>query len=505
MQNRRAAFSLSLWLGVLGALPAFAEVDLRAVVKEHRLSNGMLWLIVERPEAPVFTGTIRVRVGGADELPGQTGLAHLFEHMAFKGTPVLGTSDFAAEKKMLAEIASVGDRLALLERAGKGGGDEAKSLRDRLKALTVGEKKVTDDNALATLYQLNGAVDLNATTDKDVTSYYVSLPKNRLELWMNVEAQRLVSPVLRGFYTERDVVTEERRMRIDSSPGGALYEELTQLAFTMSPYRWPVVGYTEDLAAMTLESADAFHRRYYVPSNAVGCIVGDVKLGEVVPMLEKTFGAIPAADSPPAPEFSEPPSRAARRSTVHFEANPRVLIAFRKPAPPAKDDYVFDVLQVLLGEGRTGRLSKRLVLKDRIAQAAGTFGAPGSRLENLFVVAVTPLAGTTVAQVEHAVWDELERLKTELVPVTELEKVRNRVAADNARSLDTDSELAGTLSYAQAVIGDWRYAADHPKVIATLTAEDVKRVATQYFVADNSVTVDLANPKAEPVKKGGAK
>jgi predicted Zn-dependent peptidase len=514
MANRRAAFSLLL---LLLAVPAWAEVDLRAVVKELRLKNGMLWLVVERHQAPVFTGMVRVRVGGSDEEPGYTGLAHLFEHMAFKGTPMLGTTDFEGEKKLLVEIAKAGDQLATLERAEKGDSGEAKALRSQLKELSAQEGKLTDENALATLYQLNGAVGLNATTDKDLTSYFVSLPKNRLALWANVEAQRLVSPVLRDFYTERDVVMEERRMSIDSSPGGAMYEELNQLAFTMSPYRWPVVGYSEDLAAMTLARADAFHRRFYVPSNSVGCIVGDVNFDELVPLLENTFGQIPAGPPPAGPTFAEPPSRAARRSTVHFEASPRVFIGIHKPAPPAKDDYVFDVLQVLLGEGRTGRLTKRLVLKDRIAQGAGVFAGPGARLDNLLIIAVTPLAGVKRDDVEKAVWDELERLKKEPVPEAELQKVRNRVAADHARSLDTDSELAGTLSYAQAVIGDWRYAADHPKVIAQLTAEDVMRVAKQYFVADNAVTVDLVNPKTpapappstapppRPVKKGGAK
>ncbi|MHB8874166.1 MAG: M16 family metallopeptidase [Myxococcaceae bacterium] len=518
MTLRRAAFSLLLPLALLFALPASAEVDLRAVVKEHRLKNGMLWLVVERHQAPVFTGFVRVRVGGADEEPGYTGLAHLFEHMAFKGTPVLGTKDFEAEKKLLKEIAQVGDRLATLERAGKGEAEDAKGLRERLKELSGQQGKLTDENALATLYQLNGAVGLNATTDKDLTSYFVSLPKNRLELWMNVEAQRLASPVLRDFYTERDVVSEERRMSIDSNPAGAMYEELNHIAFVMSPYRWPVVGYSEDLAAMTLTRADEFHRRYYVPANTVGCIVGDVNFDELVAMLEKTFGEIPAGPPPPSPTFAEPPGRAARRSTVHFEASPRVFVGVHKPAPPAKDDYVFDVLQVLLGEGRTGRLTKRLVLKDRLAQGAGAFTAPGARLDNLFIIAVTPLAGVKGEDLEKALWDELERLKTERVPEAELQKVRNRVAADNARSLDSDSELAGTLSYAQAVIGDWRYAADHPKVIATITAEDVMRVAKQYFVPENAVTVDLVNPKApkppppppaqappKPLKKGGTR
>lgn len=472
---------------MIGLLAALLLNVTEGEVQEIKLKNGMVWLIVERPQAPVFTGFVRVKVGGLDEEVGHTGLAHLFEHMAFKGTPMLGTKDFEKEKPLLDKIAAVGDKVGELERAGKPNAAEKAQLAE----LTQKAKALTDENALAKLYQLNGGVGLNATTDKDVTSYFVSLPKNRLELWLTIEAQRLVSPVLRDFYTERDVVQEERRMSIESNPGGALYEELNQIAFTTSPYRWPTVGYSEDLAAMSLKKADAFHRRYYVPANAVGALVGDVKLAEVKPLLEKTFGSLPNDPAPAAPTFSEPPSRAARRSTVTFDASPQVFIAFHKPPPPAKDDYVFDLLDVLLGEGRTSRLHKRLVLKDRLAQGVGTFGAPGSRLPNLFVVAVTPLEGKTIEAIEKAVWDELERLKTEPVSEAELEKVRNRVTASQARSMESNAGLASSLSLFQTIVGDWRYAIEQPKVVAKLTAEDVKVAAARYFVRENSVTVDL--------------
>lgn len=473
--------------------------DLKSVVKEHRLSNGMLWLIVERPAAPVFTGFIRLRVGGADEEPGYTGLAHLFEHMAFKGTPMLGTTDFAAEKKLLVEIATVGDAIATLQRAGKATTAEAVALKTKLAQLTRAHGELTDENALAQLYTLNGAVGLNATTDKDSTSYFVSLPKNRLQLWMTVEAQRLAAPVLRDFYTERDVVQEERRMSIESNPGGAIFEELNQVAFVSSPYRWPTVGYTEDLQAMSLSKAQQFQTRYYAPGNAVGCIVGDVKFEELKGQLEKTFGAIPARPLPPAPVFAEPPSRAQRRSTVFFDAGPRVYLAFRKPPPPAHDDFVFDVIQVLLGEGRTGRLHKRLVLKDKLVQGVGVFGAPGSRMPNLFVIAAVPLKDVKNEDVEKAIWDELEKLKAEKVSDTELQKVRNRITADHARALDSNSGLASSLTSDQVVIGDWRYSVDHPAKINQIEPYEITETAKKYFVRENSIVVDLARPA------GGAK
>jgi predicted Zn-dependent peptidase len=496
---RRAGLSAGLTLFMIAATPAHAALDLQSMVKEHTLKNGMKWLIVERPTAPVFTGMIRVKVGGADEEPGYTGLAHLFEHMAFKGTAALGTTDFEAEKRVLAQIGSVGDRLADLVRAGKGETDEAKGLRAQLKNLNDQHGKLTDENAFSQLYQLNGASGLNATTDKDLTSYFVSFPRNRLQLWMTMEAARFAAPVLRDFYTERDVVMEERRMRTDSQPGGALYEELLQVGFTMSPYRWPVVGYPEDLSAMTLERAHAFFKKFYVPGNAVGAIVGDVKSSEVIPMLEKTFGSIPAAPLPPPIEFAEPPARNVRRSTVLFEANPRMMMGFRKPPPPARDDYVFDVIQVLLGEGSTGRLHRRLVLKEGLVQGVGVFSGPGSRFDNLLMISATPLAKAKGADIERVIWEELEKLKTEKVSDLELQKVRNRVSADQARSLNSNGGLAGALTYHQLISGDWRYVATHPEVIASITPEEVQGVARKYFVPEGSVVVEL---KA-PAKKGG--
>jgi predicted Zn-dependent peptidase len=487
-----------LVVAVLWCSAALAD-DLKAIVKEHRLGNGMLWLVVERPQAPVFTGFIRVRVGGADEEPGYTGLAHLFEHMAFKGTPMLGTKDFEAEKKLLVQIAEVGDAIAALQRAGKGTAPEGVTLKQKLAELSKQHGELTDENALAQLYQLNGAVGLNATTDKDSTSYFVSLPKNRLELWLTLEAQRLAAPVLRDFYTERDVVQEERRMSIESSPGGSIYEELNQIAFVSSPYRWPTVGYTEDLQAMSLSKAQQFRNRYYPPGNAVGCLVGDVNFEALKPLLEKTFGAIPGAPLPPAPVFAEPVSHVQRRSTVFFDASSRLFLAFRKPSAPAHDDYVFDVLDILLGEGRTGRLHKRLVLKDRLVQGIGVFGAPGTRLPNLFVIGATPLKGVKNEDVEKAIWEELEKLKAEKVGEQELQKVRNRISADHARALDTNSGLASSLTSNQVVIGDWRYVANHPAVINAIQPDEIIEVAKKYFRPENSIIVDLARPA------GGAK
>lgn len=474
------------------ALALVAGAGFEAQVHELQLDNGMTWLVVERHDAPVFTGYVRVRVGGADELAGQTGLAHLFEHMAFKGTPVLGTKDWAQEAPLLDELQRVGDALAALERRGQADSDEGRALALELARLSKAHQALADENALARLYQQAGGVGLNATTDKDLTSYFVSLPSNRLALWLTVEAQRFAAPVLRDFYTERAVVQEERLRSIETNPGGAMYEELTQLAFVSSPYRWPTVGYAGDLKALTMAQAKAFFARHYVASNAVGCIVGDVRVDEVKALLEKTFALLPKAPRPDGPVFSEPPARAERRAAVAFDAKPRLLLGFRKPPPPTRDDAIFDVFDVLLGEGNTGRLTQRLIFEDRLAQAAGTFTGPGSRLEGLFIVSVLPLDGVPAEAVERAVWDELERLKREPPTERELEKVRNRVTANLARAQESNPGLAGALSRFEALLGDWRYVVELPKMIDSITGAEVQAAAKRYFVKENSVTITLA-------------
>lgn len=468
-----------------------AAAGLSGQVHELTLDNGMRWLVVERHDAPVFTGFLRVRAGGADEARGETGLAHMFEHMAFKGTPVLGSKDWAAEAPLLAEVERVGDALARLTRAGQGDSDEARALGLELQRLTREHRAHVDDNALVRLYQTAGAVGLNATTDKDLTSYFVSLPANRLELWATVEAQRLAAPVLRDFFSERSVVQEERLQRVETAPMGAMYEELLQLAFVTSPYRWPGVGFASDLSSLTMSGARAFFEAHYAPANVVGCLVGDVTVAEVRPLLERTFGRVPARAVAPGPTFTEPPSRAQRRSAVTFDAKPRLLLAFRKPAPPSRDDALFDVFDVLLGQGRTGRLQQRLVYRDKLAQAVGTFTAPGSRFEGLFVVSVVPLEGVSVEAVERAVWEELERLARTPPDDTELERVRNRVSADMARSMETNAGLASALSRAEALFGDWRYVETLPTMVDSITAAEVQAAAARFFTKEGSVTVTL--------------
>ena len=475
---------------------AAGAFDLEERVVEHRLANGMLFLLVRRPGAPVFTGYIRFRVGGLDEPVGASGLAHLFEHMAFKGTRTIGTRDYAAEAPLLGELDRVGAGIAgLLPREQSLSPAEAErlsALRAELKALQERHRALVASDELSRLYLRNGAVGLNASTSKDLTSYFVSLPANRLRLWVLLEASRMADPVLREFWSEKDVVMEERRMRVEDSPFGKLYEAMLAAAFDAGePYAIPTIGTWEDLRALTADRARAFHAHHYQPGNAVGAIVGDLDLDATRALLDATFGALPSAPVAPTPPSGSAFATGERRVDVAFDAQPAVLVAFHKPPAPAADDYVFDVLHDLLVNGQTSRLQRTLVRERGVVTRVDAFGAPGHRRPNLFVIRLLPRHPHTAAEAEQALHEELGRLATELVPQDELDKVRTRVAADFLRGLDSNEGLASQLSYFQAVVGDWRYVVSHRKVVAGITPEDVARVARTYLVPANRVVATL--------------
>ncbi len=506
MPTIRIAAAL-LSAALLFPLPASADTDLRNIVAEHRLANGMKFTLVRRPAAPVFTAYVRVKAGGADEVPGKTGLAHLFEHLAFKGTPVIGSRDWEKERPLHFEIAPLGEELHLLERQRPPDEKKIADVMQKLAELSKQQRALVYEDAVMGLLARSGASDLNATTDKDMTSYFVSLPTNRLELWALVEASRLAAPVPRDFYAERDVVMEERRMRVESEPMGALFEELLTVSFTASPYRWPTVGFFSDLSSLTVEDAMRFHEAYYAPGNAVGAIVGDIDIEHTKQILDRTFGAIPARPLPRRLPAQEPPQTSQRRSTVFFSAEPQLVMSFHKPTVPELDDYVFDVIQIVLAEGRTSRLWRSLVQQKQVAVQAFATMAPGARFEHVFVVGATPMNGRPFAEVEAAIWAELERLKKEPISARELEMVRNKLEAHHAREISTNAGLASSLTFFEVVAGDWRYMADHRKRIAAITPEDVQRVARTYFVPENSTVVTLQRraSEAEGAKKEGGR
>jgi len=473
------------------------EAGLAERVVEHRLPNGLHLLMVERHQTPVVSCTIAYKVGGVNERPGITGVAHLYEHLAFKGTRSLGTKDYRRESVILQQMDRAWSGLRKERNKGPNADrDKLAAHQKRLQDLERESEKYVIPNEIGQIYEQNGAVGLNATTGKDLTRYVVSLPANRLELWAAIESDRMAHAVLREFYKEKNVVLEERRLRYENSPSGRLYEAFLSAAFSAHPYGMPVIGWTSDLEALSRAQTEAFFRTYYGPGNAVIAIVGDIDPPETIRLVERYFGTIPAQPPPPAVVTIEPGQAGERRVEVEFEAEPAVLIGYHRPALDHPDDAVFDVIDSLLSGGRSSRLYKTLVTEKQLAVNASTStGVPGARYPNLFMIQATPRAPHTPGELETAIDAELDRLKTDPAQPRELQKVLNNLDADLIRSLDSNSGLASQLSYFQAVAGTWRYLLENRERIARVTAEDVSRVARQYFVKGNRVVATL-------VKKG---
>ena len=513
--ERARTIGMVVFTGMLtAAASAYAESpSLADRVIEHKLANGMTVLMVERHQAPIVSINMTFGVGGVNEQVGLTGLAHLYEHMAFKGTRTIGTRDPQREQAVLDELTMVGDELDRRERdeAARAQMDgkppvvsqEVQQLQRRFKELQEKAGEYVVGNEMALLYQRHGGVGLNASTGKDITRYVISLPANRLPLWAALESDRMAHPVLREFYKERGVVMEERRLRTDDSPTGLLYETFTSTAFQAHQYGVPTIGWGSDIMALTPAATEAFFKTYYGPNNATVAIVGDIQPKEVIALIEQTFGKIPAAPPIPALVTEEPPQRGERRVEIEFDAEPALAIGYHKPTIGHPDDFVFDVIDEVLTEGVTSRLYSTLVRDKRLAASVmSDTNYPGVRAPNLFVIAATPLAPHTTAEVESAIYEELERLKTEPISAKEFERVLNGLDADLVRSLRSNSGLASQLAFYQTVAGSWRYVLNARARIAAVTPADVQRVAAQYLTKPNR-TVGVLVKKA-PDKKMAA-
>ena len=455
-------------------------------VREHTLKNGMKLLLVERHTSPTVAAWVRFRVGSVDERSDERGLAHLLEHMLFKGTKTLGTTDYAAEKPLLDSIEETAQAM-MFEQAKREKGDKVRiaELKKELNRLEAEAEKYVVKEEFSRIYAKNGGAGYNAFTSKDGTTYLINLPSNKLELWAAIESDRMQNAVLREFYTERNVVMEERRRSSEAEPMGRLWEGFQAIEFVAHPYGQPTIGWMSDIEYLSRTKAEAFLHKYYAPNNAIAAIVGDIDTDATIALVEKYFGAIPPG-TPVGPVMVEEPAQAGEKKVeVVGDAEPQLLVGFHKPGVSHPDDYVFDVIDMLLSEGRTSRLYKKLVQEKQLATEVGTFSAPGSRYPNLFVVEATPRAPHTVDELEKVILEELDRLKTEPVTDRELQQILNRLEYEEFRQMGSNGGLARNLTEYEAVTGSWRYLIEHRKKVAAVTPADVTRVAKKYFVEEN--------------------
>lgn len=464
-----------------------ASFEKRTTVK--KLANGLTIVICERPEAPVFSFFTHVDAGSVQDPMGKTGLAHMFEHMAFKGTDTIGTRDYAGEKVALAKVeGAYAAYIAERDKAVDRDDGKLKQLEQNWKdAIAAADKfSAPYNNEFGKIVEGQGGEGMNASTSWDETEYFYSFPINRLELWAYLESERFLHPVLRQFYKERNVVIEERRMRVDSDPEGRLFEQFTEEAFAAHPYHRPTIGWISDLNSFSATDAQNFFDKYYVPSNMVVAVVGDVKASEAMPIVEKYFSRIPARPKPDTATTTEPAQNSERSVVLHEQSQPIYIEGYHRPDYRSPDDQVYDAISDLMSSGRTSRLYRALVRDKQIAsESAGFTGYPGNKYPQLFAFYASPLPGHKPQEIADAIHVEIERLKKEDISDEELKMVKTRAKANLIRSLGSNEGLAFELGLYQARYDDWRELFRSVERIEKVTKADIRRVANKTFTADN--------------------
>jgi predicted Zn-dependent peptidase len=473
-------------------------------VTEFTLPNGLHFIVLERHQAPVVSFHTYVNAGSVDDPKGKTGVAHMFEHMAFKGTETIGSKDPAAEQKALNDVEHAYDLLeAERNKLSRADPAKLKALQENLDTATDAADSYAVDNLYPRIIEENGGVGMNAETSEDSTKYYYNFPANRVELWFYLESGRFLHPVPRQFYKERSVVREERRMRTESDPQGKLFELLLASAMEAHPYRNPPVGWASDIENLRVKDANEFFGTYYVPANITIAIVGDVDPKRMKALATEYFGRLAKRPLPNPVTTVEPPQEGPRRVKVESPAQPIELLAYHRPNQNDKDDPVFDVIQSIMSGGRTSILYRNMVRDKQIALAAGADATlPGGKYPGLFMFYLVPAPGHTVAENEKELDTLLANFQKDKVDEAALARVKTKTRAGLIHQLDSNFGLAQLLASYYVNYGDWRKLFTSIDDIDKVTAGDVQRVARQYFTPQNR-TVALTYQPASGVPATG--
>jgi zinc protease len=430
-----------------------AEAWLRDEVFETVLPNGLKVILLENHKAPLVTFQVWYRVGSRNEPWGKTGISHVLEHMMFKGTQKIGPEEFSR---------------------------------------TIQE---------------NGGND-NAFTSRDYTAYFQNLSSDRVQVSLDLESDRMQNLLLReeDFRTERMVVMEERRLRTEDNPTGVLFEQLQAVAFQMHPYRWPIIGWMEDLKRLTLDDLKEYYRTYYNPSNAFLVVVGDVKKEEILPRIEKAFGNYSKGVAPNQQRDKEPSPLGERRILVKKEAQlPTILMAYHVPNLRDADSYVLEVIAAILSGGKSSRLYQNLVREKKLVLSADADYSLLSHDPYVLFLSAEPLPKTETSEVEKALDQEIERLQKELVSERELQKVKNQMEASFIFGQDSLFYQAMLLARYEIVL-TWRAIDDYLPSIRKVTPEDIQRVARKYLISDKrtvGILIPLPPKEGKPAPAGG--
>ncbi|MBN2401790.1 MAG: insulinase family protein [Spirochaetes bacterium] len=486
--------NIILFIGLL-IFPAFGQLkdtgeNLKANVVQKSMPNGINVIMLNRGYTPTLALLISFRVGSVDESYRTIGVAHMLEHMLFKGTDVIGTKNYKKEKIILNRIEKTGERLNELsiKNAGSKNSKENKEIEKltaELKKLHEEHREYVVSSPYSKIYAENGGVGFNASTSKDMTVYYIELPASKLELWAKLESERLRNPVLREFYIEKQAVLEERLMRYESSGEGGLFEQFAANAFAAHPYRHPIIGWKSNIERFSIKDVRAFYKHNYTASRMTITVVGKQNTGETFKLLSRYFGKLAKGNDIPEIFIKEPEQKGERRFAILFESNPYLLIGWHKPAFPSRTDYIFEMIESILSDGKMSRLYKSLVIEKGLAASIDAWnGYPGARYDNLFMIAAVPKHPVTVEELENAIYQEIEKINEDLSE-EEIRKVLNRKESSFIFQMDNNMGIARMLSYYHTNFGDWRYAADYVEVLNTITMQEIRETINQYLTKEN--------------------
>jgi len=464
-------------------------------VSEFSLENGMRFVVIERHKAPVASFVSFVDAGSVNEPRGKSGVAHVLEHMAFKGTPGIGTTNWSEEKPLLEEMQRVYARIRDLESAKDADEDKLRELRDKLEALRKKAGQYVESNAFSRIIEQEGGVDLNAATSADYTMYQCSLPANKAELWFYMESRRLENPVWREFFTEKEVVLEERRSRVESNPIGRLVQQMTAMAYSAHPYRNPTIGWISDLRNLGPADVQDFYEQFYRPGNITVAVAGDVNPDRMRRLARHYFGEMFEKEEPVRDHVTAEPEQEAvkrlKRTTVNQPAYAR---AYHSVARSNSDFPALDCLSRILAQGRTSRLYQKLVQEKRLAAHISAFnGYPGDKYPSLFVIFAVPNQGVGLDKLEKGIERELERLREEGVDSQELERVKTAIRAELIRGLDSNLGLAKSFAQAEGQMGDWRRVFTYLDRMEKVSPEKVLQVAKSYIRDENMTVAQLVH------------
>ncbi|NJR70921.1 MAG: insulinase family protein [Synechococcales cyanobacterium CRU_2_2] len=473
---------------------------LRQNVSEFTLDNGLRFIVMERHDAPVVSFVTYANVGGVDEPVGKTGVAHYLEHLAFKGTKTIGTTDYAAEQKIFDQLDRTFNQIQRLQKLGKT--QSLERLEARFNTLKAEASQLVRQNELGQVIEREGGVGLNAATSSDATTYFYSLPSNKLELWMYLESERFRDPIFREFYEEKDVILEERRMRFDNDPVSQLFEAMKNKAFAVHPYGQPLIGHVEDLRSLTRQDVQRFFNQHYGPENLTLAVVGDVDKDQVQ-RLAKTYFGRPrrgglakaglgqggdrTATIPPEPAQTE-----TRSVELRAPAQPWYVEAYHIPSMAAPDYVAYAVLGDILSSGRTSRLYRSLVETEQVALSArGMAGYPGDKYPNLLVFYALVAPGHRLEEVEASLHAQLEAMVAKPPEEAELARVKRQLKTSVLRSLKSNQGMASVLTEYQAKTGSWENLIRDLEAIARLTPADIQRVAQTTLRPENRTVARL--------------